>query len=646
MNKVLLCLFYGLFSLCPFYIGRFLQAQDTISLFRSSVLRQNNFTTALNQELRLEKKIGNAYLQIRHGQEALYNQSLESRKMVQANAANHLWIKYRTHKNIQPLIFIESDAFLNSKNGRSQWYAGTAIRPFRNMEWIPLIGYNVDVRNGRPDHGNTFATFFSWYPISQIGTTRMNLNGYSRVKFIAPRRQDNHRLNFDLNKILPGGGRVFFLSNASFHELDDYQSRSVERMLSDTLSGQVGGSFKIAKYFFAEADQRLTSQQRKFKYRSLVDSPPEFNNTGFRQEEIQSNLRLSLRRNRLSAYVSYEFLLLERKYFLENQLQLAPALFQEFFNREAQKNYRSAFQKWMVFSRWRFHHRHALEVEYSSQYLKYDTPLNSNQDDRDEITYIFRATWESRWRSNFFISQDWTAQSRYSGFLSGNRSRDNYHQYNLKYRIQSEWQFAPGWVLKSANAVYVTYNVKTLGDPQFTDRSTRFLEHQVDLSGQWHRRWRSSLVVERKAQHLSYLNWSGFSETPLDTTWFTTLQQLNEYTWGGKSGGLTWTFCGGYRYFLLSRNNATRLINPESNDVKIALQSFNRQAGFISELKLRTWKANVIGLKIWWQKQVVWNKAQNISEDTYVVASITKQELDVRQRIFRPYFEINLSLTF
>lgn len=621
-------------------------SQDSLSVFRSTLIRQNNYTSGTLQELSLNKQIQQTKWIIRHNQEALYNQSLETKKLVQANAASHIWIRRRLDKKIQPLIFLESDVFLNSKNGRSQWYFGSAIVPFQGLEIIPMLGYSIDVRNGRMDHGATYASFYSWNPTLSSGQNRITLNGFSRVKFIAPRRQDNHRLELDLGTELPGGLRPWLLASGSYHELDDYQSRSVQQMLSDTLNIHGGVNYQLSRKLYSEASQRVSRQHRIFRYKSLIDSLPEFNHSGFQQDELQSLLRISFAGKALSVSGSYEYILIDRTYRLENQLQLPNSIFQESFQREAEKNYRSAFQKWNLFSRLALSARHSIEAEYSSQYLKYDTPLNTNQDDRDEITYIIRTAWGARWRRNFNMNYELTGQSRYSGFLAGIRSRDNYHQYNLKNRIVSEWAFLPGYSIQTAHAVYVTYNVKSFGDPQLTDRSTRFFENELNLSAAWHSRWRSIVSLERKVQLQSYLNWIAFSETPIDTTWFTTLQQTNEYTWGGKARGITWTLALGYKYFLLNRNLIARITGGAVADQLIQLRMMNRQAGPLTEFKLRTLKNNQIGCRIWWQRQLVWNESKPISEGAYPGITLSTQELALRQSIFRPYFEVLLSLAF
>ena len=645
MRRATIFLFFA-FLLVLLFGADYLQGQDSASVFRSNLVRQNNFTIGTQQELIVMKNWRGTNYLIRHFQEALYNQSLESNKLVQGNAATQIWIRRRQLKKVQPLIFWESDAFLNSKNGRSQWYTGLSLLPFRGMEITPLIGYSLDMRNGRVDHGVTYAGLFSWLPSFQSQNTRMNLRGFSRVKYINPRRQDNHRVEWDLSTILPGGVKPWVLFLGSFHELDDYQGKSVQRMLSDTLDLQAGIHYRIPNNWFTEASQRVSRQHRRFNYKSIIDSLPEFNPSGFQQDEIQSLVRVSFAGKSVSFFTLYEFILIDRIYELENRMDLPTSIFEENLEREQQKNYRSAFQKWSLFSRLKLNARHALEAEYSSQYLKYDTPLNSNLDDRDEITYIVRTAWEAKWRKNFNMNYELTGQSRYSGFLAGVRSRDNYLQYNLKNRLVSEWTFFPGYTIKAAHAVYVTYNVKSFGDPQFTDRSTRFWENQYDLSAAWNRNWKSVLSVERKVQQLSYLNWSDFAETPLDTTWFTTFQQTNEYTWGGKSLMKTWTVAFGFKYFQLQRNLPARISGVGSVNQPILLRMINRQSGPITEGRLRTHKNNFLSCRIWWQRQVVLNQSQTRREDGYSGITLSLDEVQTRQTIFRPYFEISLSLGF
>lgn len=627
------------------FTGSTAQAQDSLNVFRTQFTRQNNFTTRTTQDLSLRKQVGKIKYQVYQNQELLYNQNLETRKLVQGNASSAIWIRRSSGKRIEPLIFLESDIFLNSRNGRSQWYGGMAIHPLSGMEITPLYGYNIDVRNGRTDHGVTPAVFLKWQEQSRPDFS-LQILGFSRVKYIAPRRQDNHRLEILTEKRVGELARIWFSSAATFHELDDYQSRSVQRLLSDTLSLNGGFYYQLSQGLAAEASQRFTRQHRNYRYKSLHQEAPEFNAAGFRQDEVQSQLRLIFRRDKLETWVSYEYFLLNRNYRLGNELNLPAAQYASLLRQESEKNYRSVFQKWGVFFRYMPGRKHILEAEYSSQYLKYDTPLSTNMDDRDEITYITRLNWTWQVHKKLRLLYEVTGQSRYSGFLSGTRSRDNYHQYNLKFRTQVEWKFHPRWMFRAEQAVYVTYNVKTFGDPQLTDRSTRFLENKAELNSQWHRKWNSLISAERKNQKLSYLNWQNFAESPLDTTWFITLEQKNEFTWGGKKQGKTWSVSAGYRYFLLLRHMIAQVQMPDTDTDKIRLQMYNLQSGPLTELSVRTYRGNRLSLKLWWQTQQVYNKSSAVDQELYSSQNISFDELRLRQKIFRPYFDLAMMFFF
>jgi len=620
-------------------------AQDSTRVFKTDITRQNNFTTSIQQFFGFYGTSGKTSVFVNQNQELLYNQTLATGRLVQGNAAAQVWIRQASGKRIQPVLWWESDAFLNNRNARSQLYAGIAIKPYDALELIPLYGYNIDVRNGRPDHGASPALFMRWQP-QKLRDADLAFQGFSRVKYIAPRRQDNHRAELLTAKSIAGNSRVFMNLSAAFHGMDDYQSRSVQRLLSDTLNLQAGFTYTLMPGLLAEGAQRLTRQHRNYRFSHLEKGLPEFNASGFQQDELQSQIKLNLKRNKWMSYIAYEYILINRTYRLENDMQLAQPLYQEQLRREAEKNYRSAFQKWSFFSQYSFSRKHSVELEYSGQYLQYDTPLNTNFDDRDELTYIIRTAWNARWRSNFKMLYEVTGQSRYSGFLSGTRSRDNYYQYNLKFRSAGEWRFHPLWTLSLDQAVYVTYNVKVFGDPQFTDRSARFLEHRADMSGQWHHRWRSTFLAERKVQMLSYLNWEQFSENPLDTTWFINLQHTTEYMWGGKGRNLTWSLAAGFRHFIQQRH----LIAENKDEIfpnnTIRLQMINRQSGPLSDFILRSKRGNRLSISIWWQRQKVFNQSESADADLYPAQAITYRELQNVQRILRPYFDIRALIVF
>lgn len=608
---------------------------DSLRVLKGMTARQNNFTISTRQYLRYERNFNRIKINAFQQQENLYNQSLTRSKWVQASWQHQLWLQYPLLPKFSLTHWFDADVFLTSHNQKWQGYMGITWNPIPQMEITPLAGYSIDERNGRQDKGFSPAVFYKWN--ANAGNNWLPvIQGYSRRKYITPRIQDNHQALITWAPVQSQSVNWYLQQMIAYHELDDYSGNTIQRILSDTFKTSSGLQYLIAKSVGIDLLQEVTFQRRQFKYKSLDLNAPNQNTVIFSQPEIKSQISGYLQTNKLQIRVGYAYELVRRFYKINNNQQLPEISFAELVANEKEKEYYAGFQK-VFLSFWlKVFPRHTLEGESSAQYLQYDTPSKINIDDRDELTRIIRLNWMSKWTRKFRMQYEWTGQYRYFGFLSNIKSQDNYEQYQLKLKSSAEWDFAPQWRLILEQSVNSLYNVKTFEDTQFTDRSTRNLESKLNLTKIWSPAFRSEFKIERKVLRISWLNWDQFSESPLDSTWFHTLESTHEWRWGKNKA---WTGKIGYRFFRQVRHQLAILSEDFS---VIQWRQINQQIGPLTGLSFRTLEGSWVFMMAWWQVQQFDNRYQRITGRATLNQPKSLSEVDNSSRSFVPYFEIGI----
>ena len=157
-------------------------------------IRQNNVTWYSFADFRYRFQKDRYRLEADLHHENIFNSSLDSDRFVQLFFSSSIWQYYRLTPKLDAISWIETNQFLNTQNEKYNAYGGVEYRPFSFLKVRPLVGYSLDRRAGRLDHGFSPAlrleSVYEWESgLSQ--QTRL----FARYKRIQPRRQ--HNLNFD-----------------------------------------------------------------------------------------------------------------------------------------------------------------------------------------------------------------------------------------------------------------------------------------------------------------------------------------------------------------------------------------------------------------------------------------------------------------
>jgi hypothetical protein len=607
--------------------------------------RQNDFTfsTLMDSWYQLER--GRYSLDFRLSHSNIYNSTREEGRFVQMYFHTDIWQYLRIKPKLDIASWIETDQYVNNQNEKISGYAGVRYKPWPFLHITPLIGYTWDTRTAilgtsepqlKLDQGLTPALFLrSEHQWDDSLSMRTQLT--ARYKDILPRRQHNLVLDHDWVKGFEEGVTLAAGIHVSAHELDDYQGNSVKRILSDSIMPHIDLSYVFLPGLEWRSSNNMLLHRRRFMFQNLVLPLPEENDLTFQGVEIGTLQHLSMVRRAFQASASYEFQYSSRGYLLENNTALNASDFEAQLEREKQKDFIKNYHKVEAMVVLPMGKRQRLEARVSNQYLQYDTPSETNYDDRDELSWVASGKWMSSWNKSFFTSLDLQGNYRHYAFLLKEKSQDNYIQRSLRLDFDFGWDVSKQLRLEGEQAIYVTYNVKDFTDFNKTDRSTRNLES--NFKGVWrpNARVQSELSFRRKETHQSYLNWSEFSETTLDTNRILTVENRWRVLLNRPNAQQQWYAEAGYKHFDQTKRFKANMVGLDNLLKAISLRQISLQTGPLFALGYRNRRQSSIDLGLWMQVQVHQNRFEVLATDQIFGAA--QQEADLREVNveFRPY---------
>ena len=572
----------------------------------------------------------------------ILNTSRKQDQFVQAFIHASLWQYYELSKKIKATTWIEYDHFLTNNNFRLSTYGGISYSPIPQLQVTPLIGFSWDQRSMILDKGFSPALLLSSQHTWEDGLT-MRTRLFARTKSLAPRNQRNLSLSSEWTRSFSQYADLAFQLSAGSSEIDDYRANMIERILSDTLNPQMRLRYQFQPKLFWDSDNSLSLTRRQFKYDPFETQPLIRNDLSFNQFDIYSRQKLSYGNKRFGAFFIYEYQSLNRRYELENTLDLSRNAFEQQLNREKQKDFFRELNKIELQVNYQIHPRHTLKLIGSNRYLTHDTPAENNFDDHDELNYGVNTEWRARWSQKFSTAYRILGNVRKYAFLLKERSQDNYTQYSLRMEFDYQWEPLSKVRIKGRQFVYVAYNIKDFEDFNRTDRSTRNLETHLRVDAQPRKNWDIELNLYRRETHVSYINWESFTETTLDTTTTYNISYINTLQIKSPWENIRLFVDVGYQHLSLTRKFNTAMTNLNNILVPINLQTRTFQTGPKTGFNLFRRNPASIQLSVWWQLQYQDNLFQEIPSFTSLSASFREEVLRRVGRDFRPFFQLKLN---
>jgi hypothetical protein len=627
-------------------------AQPERPMVKLSFDRQNDFTfsTLLNAWWKFEK--GRYSLDLKFNHSNIYNTARDEGHLVQLYFHTDLWQYFRVKKELDATSWLETDQYVNNQNQKISVYGGVRYKPWPFLHIIPLLGYTWDTRTAflgqstpivRVDQGFTPALYVkseqTWPDQLKMRTLLV-----ARYKGISPRRQHNLILDHDWVKNFDEGVTLDAGVHAGSHELDDYQGNSVKRILSDSIAPHLNLSYEFYPGLEWRSENSVMLHRRRFLFHNLASDIAEENDLTFQGVEIGSLQRLSMVRKKIRASASYEYLYSTRHYQLENDINLNPNDFETLVAKEQQKDFVKNFQKVEVLVQVPLSKRQMLDGALTNQYVQYDTPSETNFDDRDELSWVASGKWTTRWNKSFFTAVNLQGNYRHYAFLFKQKSQDNYIQRSLRADFDFGWDILKQIHLEGQQAIYVTYNIKDFSDYNKTDRATRNLESNFKLQWRPSARFQAESNFRFKETHQSYLNWEVFSETTLDTNRILTADNKYKINFLRAGKQSQWWLETGYKHFDQTKRFKSNMVGLDNLLKAISLRQISLQTGPLLNVGYRHRNQSTIDLGCWLQIQIHKNKYDVLATDQIFGAAQQEAALREVQVNLRPYFTARVNI--
>jgi len=499
------------------------------------------------------------------------------------DAANHWQLGQQLHYDQSRANATRTGLWLARLGYARRLRPGHPTDSLSQLRLTVLGGLATDRRNGRADAGLAFgfdgaALFFANGPAApplalRVLGTRATLGPRTMQRVVAEAAGEQAFLE---NAPLLVQGRVGYRTNRA----EDYLLGSVQRIQSDTVAAQLGGTYRITPYATLRSDNSLLLPTRAFRYRRLNEPGDTLQDVGYRQRELDTRQELRLTRPTVQTSLSFSYRERTRAYFLDNSRRLSPARLSAALAREQVKDITEQTTTWQGSLTWLPVPRHALALAGTAQLLRVDAPSKDNQQIRDEAQQLLRLTWTGRWAGAFRTTLGVAGEYRQTVFIRAGQSAENYADHLLHWEPGFTW--APGkWSIRSSYHLWVSYQVRDRATEQARNRASRVLEQTQGLTYQLRPNLLLLADYARRENRVGQLNWTQFRESPLDTSVTHDFSAGLRQSWAGTRGGTSLRL--GYR-LLEQRNYGRAALLPDANSTVttstlIYLHSITRQQG-------------------------------------------------------------------
>lgn len=459
---------------------------------------------------------------------------------------------------------------------------------------------------------------------------------------ISPRQQQAYLGYAMLSKAF--GEEAFSQLGVSYRgrQVQDYLTQgdgmNIQSIMSDTLTANLRVIYALSDRWSFRSANQLTLPNRTFDYRTYTSSTLR-QSSFYKQMEWDLKQSLQYQNSWVMAEERFEYYYRDRYYGVDNNLGLPQTELERVLALERVKDITEVSQAWYSSIRLTPGSGHTISLSSVAQLLRVDTRSNDNNQDRDEVLYSGEASYRRQWAGNFQTDVKVSGSYRHLVYITAEQSVENFKERIL--RLEPSFVWAPGRFSLTGNySLFVTYHVRDFETEQGKNRSNRILLGNIKSQYRISTKYMATLDVLRRENRLGQLNWSRFTESPIDTVviWDVTAKMQRRFR---SAGGTALRLDLGYRMFRQNRASIGGL-NDGGGAKLIYLDNIILQHGPVMTLAMATKSRLNLSTDFWIQTTAIYNEYR-ISDIPFTGASRTADELDQVQRNFFPNFNLTLS---
>jgi len=648
--KHLLSISAFLFNSFFISVSGFLYAQPQVdsSAIKTEALRLGINTFSVGTVSDWRKNISNRQkLNAQLGQYSIYNKALPSNRFI----INNLWTSFGHSYRLSKNWILENDATQYSYFANSTRLA-QFLSQVKYMAWqTEKSGFSLtggaglvnDKRLNNNNSGIKLSASGDFY--SQILDSSLVLRMYGDVSNtnISPRTNSRIAGISSISKEFVSGGLLSGEIGYFKSRVEDYLSADIQSIISDTVYAKARFRYEILRNLVFTSEGQYIKPNRAFFYRN-TESKLETRNVLFVQDEYQSRNSIRYNGTRLKVNFSFDAQQRKRDYNVLNRTEKTSIsyaqdllTYRQRLELEKIKDIEEQTFTYTGDARWKISKHHLIKMNYVAQLLRVDTKSDLNNQDRDEILYVNEVAHEWSLRQNFKLINKFSGSLRHLIFIEASQSSENFKDRIIRWEPGFRWSHGKlNW--NAQMGIWATYQVRDFDGQQDKNRSNRvlILAHQLDyrISS------RTKILADflRRENRLSQLNWSNFSESPIDTVTIYDISIKSQYS-QIQTDNRELSFQLGYRAYWQVRKSKASLSDPSVGSRLIYLKSFIVQQG--PQLRF-LWTKNErfrFMAEFWLQLSSQYFQYKR-TESIFLGNSYSLDQLNTRDERFQPYFTI------
>ncbi len=523
-----------------------------------------------------------------------------------------LFLKHRETDWLQSAFQVSSYSLSDNQNvgigsaSSHAFYAGAELEPVERLALLPMLGYRFDNQLNQHDKGISYQLGISSDSLYYNGY-RTSLNGKMEYDNLDPRAAETRNVSLVIDKDFFEQTRNMLRVQYNRNRRDFYDaadtviqrqygvSNNIETRTDDSYAFSDVLDYTLGRGTLLSFQGNVVSREvtRELRYEDLTNPRRATLGTTINELTFDGGVQANYAPGGfLSGWLKFYYQDRDEEHTIQpeqNELTVVSdslSLVEERKNNHARRTL-LALNIGMTPS-----HADSVALSATTTLLRYDTPTELNDDQRDELRYILSlsaAHHFNRYLNFQFLAE---ADLTHLVYLLSTRSADN--TWNRIFRLSPRLAYASGGGISSVNtfevlANYTVYDYEYLLSPirSFAFRQFGFIDSTtVELTRRLAVEWFSQIRLYERGE----LQWQEFSETPLnyfeDKTYIGTVR----YRFRERL-----VFSLGIRYFSQARFSY--------QGTERQLDSFLRSIGPITGIRWSVGQRTELFVKGWYENQ-------------------------------------------
>ncbi len=485
-------------------------------------------------------------------------------------------------------------------------YGGVEFSPVRSFAVTPLVGMRYENQTDQRDRGPSYLLGFDSDSM-EYGGYRTEMNGKWQYDHLSPRVVETRNINVSAEKTFLDRTRNVVQFKYSRNRRDFYSpadagmqarfgvSSNIETRTEDAFAAGDSLDYDIGRQILLKFQGNIFSRQidRETRYKTYLDNPNPGANTTTKELKIEGSTEAIMTLgSSLTSSLRLFYQERDEKHQVQPDDSLSTGNLTKYTSREERRNNHSRRTTLSSNITMAFSSSQSLSVTGSTSILRYDTPSQENDDDRDELWHNVNLTFFSRFNQHLHLRVSVDLNLVHLVYLGSTRSADN--TWNRIFRLSPRLEYSPTKAVTSVNtfevlANYTAYDFEYPSSPirsfvfrqfGFNDSTTVELTHRLSVE----------LFALARFFERGEFRWEDFAERPLTYVEETTFIGALRYQLTARL-----LFSVGIRYFNQSR------FAYKGNDRQI--DQLLRSTGPISAIAWNVGGRTELAVKGWYEDQ-------------------------------------------